>query len=76
MNLPELLHTLNELHVELWVEGDLLRFRMPEKAMDKSLLADLRRHKQDLIDHLRQSQLSPAVETDRLEPLSLGQQTI
>jgi amino acid adenylation domain-containing protein len=76
MNLPELLHTLDELRVDLWVEGDLLRFRMPEKAMDKSLLAELRRHKQELINHLRQSQYSPSAEAGRLEPLSLGQQAL
>lgn len=76
MNLPELLHALNELHVDLWVEGDLLRFRMPEKALDKSLLAELRRHKQDLILHLRQTQLTHSHDTSTLEPLSLGQQAL
>ena len=76
MNLQELLHALDELHVDLWVEGDLLRFRMPEKSMDKSLLAELRRHKQELIDHLRQSQHAPSAEAGRLEPLSMGQQAL
>ena len=76
MNLPELLHALDELHVDLWVEGDLLRFRMPEKALDKSLLAELRRHKQELIDHVRQTQFTHLDKPSKLEPLSLGQQAL
>ena len=53
MNLNQLLEALNEKQVELWVEGDLLRFRMPEGSLDKQLLANLRRHKKALIEKRR-----------------------
>ena len=45
MNLNELRDALRQKQVELWVEGELLRFRMPGDLLDKTLLAELRRHR-------------------------------
>lgn len=75
MNLKELREALDEKQVELWVEGDLLRFRMPGNSLDKKLLAELRRHKKALIEALKRD--APDDRTgSRLEPLSLGQQAL
>jgi hypothetical protein len=76
MNLNELLQALADNHVELWIEGDLLRFRMPEKSLDKQLLAELRRHKKELMEHLTRAQQGMVSSASRLEPLSIGQQAL
>ncbi len=75
MNLEELRETLQRKHVELWVEGDLLRFRMPGDSLDKQLLAELRRHKKALIEAIKREAPGDGSES-RLEPLSLGQQAL
>ncbi len=76
MNLNELLQALQDNHVELWIEGDLLRFRMPEKSLDKELLAELRRHKREVVEQLKEKQHSSKSSASRLEPLSIGQQAL
>ena len=76
MNLNELLQALRDNHVELWIEGDLLRFRMPEKSLDKELLAELRRHKKELVEQLKEEQHAGKSSASRLEPLSIGQQAL
>ena len=76
MNLNELLQALRDHHVELWVEGDLLRFRMPEKSLDKELLAELRHHKKALVEQLKEAAAREQSAASRLEPLSIGQQAL
>jgi amino acid adenylation domain-containing protein len=76
MNLNELLEALRAHHVELWIEGDLLRFRMPEQLLDKELLAELRRHKRELVEQLKEAQRASSSAASRLEPLSIGQQAL
>ena len=75
MNLSALRDALEQKQVELWVEGDLLRFRMPGNSLDKELLAELRRHKRALIELLKQ-ETTEMTSDSRLEPLSLGQQAL
>ena len=41
MNLDELLRTLSERCVSLWVDGQALRFRGEAGALDPALLAEL-----------------------------------
>jgi len=75
MNLTELQEALRAKQVELWVEGDLLRFRMPGESLDKPLLAALRRHKRALIEELKRDGADHD-NASRYEPLSLGQQAL
>ena len=75
MNLKELREALDQKHVELWVEGDLLRFRMPGNLLHKQLLAELRRQKKALIEAIKLETPDDGGES-RLEPLSLGQQAL
>ena len=75
MNPSELRKALKDNNVELWVEGDLLRFRMPEKSLDRNLLAELRRHKKELIEQLKHEGPRDVADS-RLEPLSIGQQAL
>ena len=76
----DLMTDLRERGVKLWVEGEKLRFKAPEKAMTPDLMGRLRRHKQDLLDFLAQASgnvRAPIRTAPRLgarRPLSFAQQ--
>jgi amino acid adenylation domain-containing protein len=75
MTVDELLQELHRRQVEVWVEGNLLRFRAHENALDQALITTLRRHKSKLIKKL-QCQESLDNGDSQLEPLSVGQQAL
>ena len=53
MSAAELLADLGQLGVQVWAEGDLLRYRSPRGALTPVLLERLRESKQDLLALLR-----------------------
>ncbi|WP_353931426.1 non-ribosomal peptide synthase/polyketide synthase [Okeanomitos corallinicola TIOX110] len=71
MNLKELLKNLSALQIELWVEGDKLRYRAAENALTPELLAAIKNNKTEIIHLL--SQQSEEIET---YPLSHGQKAL
>ncbi len=82
MSLVELLSTLRQNRVHLWVEADRLRYRAPEGAMTPELLAHLKQRKSDLLSLLSADEgagraARPAVERvprDQPQPLSFSQE--
>ncbi|TAF16276.1 MAG: amino acid adenylation domain-containing protein, partial [Nostocales cyanobacterium] len=71
MNLKELFQTLSGQNIELWVEGDKLRYRAAENALTPELLAVIKQYKTEIISWL--SQPSQEIET---YPLSHGQKAL
>ncbi|MCG6135476.1 MAG: amino acid adenylation domain-containing protein [Nostoc sp. LLA-1] len=55
MNLTELLENLSAKNVELWVDGDKLRYRSPEKSLTPELLGEIKQYKPEIIQILSQS---------------------
>ena len=49
----EVLDSLSDLGIELWVEGDQLRYRAPKGALTAELRSKLRRHKAELLEALQ-----------------------
>ena len=84
MTLDGLLTELREKKIELWVEGDRLRYRAPDQALTPELLERLRQHKPELINFLRAATpgsesrkpvLQPVARPARL-PLSFAQERL
>jgi thioesterase domain-containing protein len=50
-----LLAELRQLDVQLWVEGDRLRYRVPKGAISPELLAEMREQKVELLSFLQQA---------------------
>jgi amino acid adenylation domain-containing protein/thioester reductase-like protein len=63
MTVDDLLATLQQQHVQLWVEGDQLRYRAPEGTITESLRAALVQQKHEIMLRLNQphrlAQLTP-----------------
>ncbi|NET72460.1 MAG: amino acid adenylation domain-containing protein, partial [Sphaerospermopsis sp. SIO1G2] len=55
MNLQELLENLSANGIELWVEGDKLRYRAAENALTSELLTAIKQNKTEIISLLSQS---------------------
>lgn len=72
MTLAELLAQLAGQGIELWVEGDNLRFRAPKGALTPALRDALVAHKPELIIHLREQSRQAVT----YAPLSFGQQSM
>ncbi len=53
MTLQELLQTVKERNIALVADGDLLRYRAPEGALDDDLKDELRRHKPEILAVLK-----------------------
>lgn len=75
MNVDELRQELKRQEVDLWVDGDLLRFRARQGSLNGSLLRELRRHKNRMIEILK-SEASGELDEDRFQDLSIGQQAL
>ncbi|WP_148662958.1 non-ribosomal peptide synthetase, partial [Scytonema hofmannii] len=71
MNLTELLENLSAKNVELWIEGDKLRYRGPENALSPELLASMKQYKPEILRILSQSSDGSAS-----YPLSQGQKAL
>lgn len=68
MNLAEFLKHLSAQGVELWIHGDLLRYRAPKDVLTPTLLTKIKQHKAEILQLLREG-----VHTSRSYPLSQGQ---
>jgi amino acid adenylation domain-containing protein/non-ribosomal peptide synthase protein (TIGR01720 family) len=71
MNLTELLENLSAKNVELWVDGDKLRYRSPEKSLTPELLGEIKQYKPEIIQILSQSSNQTATYS-----LSYGQKAL
>ncbi|WP_414752446.1 amino acid adenylation domain-containing protein [Anabaena sp. CCY 9910] len=82
--LDELLSELRQRNVQLWLEGDRLRYRVAKDSLTPELLTELKSQKAEIIDFLRRittvasSQIPPIVSCERNGslPLSFGQQRL
>jgi amino acid adenylation domain-containing protein len=80
----ELLATLRQKDVKLWLDGDKLRYRAAKDTLSPELLAQLKTHKAEIINFLKSigagnsSPIPPLSPGDRTEnlPLSFGQQRL
>ena len=76
MTLDELLSHLRQNNVNLWVEGDRLRYQGSQEVMTLELLEQIRKHKMEIITFLgkadanRESSL-PEIRTDLRSPENL-----
>ncbi|WP_224242632.1 non-ribosomal peptide synthetase [Hyalangium gracile] len=80
MSATELLADLSRRGIELWVEGERLRFRAPEGALTPVLREAIGARRNELLELLRES-ARPTSRTasegqGRILPLSLGQQRL
>ncbi|MCW5317887.1 amino acid adenylation domain-containing protein [Nostoc sp. KVJ3] len=71
MNLLKLLENLSAKNVELWVDGDKLRYRSPEKSLPSELLEEIKQSEPEIIRILSQSSDRSAT-----HPLSHGQKAL
>jgi amino acid adenylation domain-containing protein len=80
----ELLATLRQKDVKLWLDGDRLRYRAAKDTLSPELLAQLKIQKAEIIDFLKSigagsnSPIPPLISGDRTGhlPLSFGQQRL
>jgi amino acid adenylation domain-containing protein len=80
----ELLATLRQKDVKLWLDGDKLRYRAAKDTLSPELLAQLKTQKAEIIDFLKsigagsRSHIPPLMPGDRTGnlPLSFGQQRL
>ena len=68
MNLVEFLKDLSQQNVELWIDGDQLRYRGPKEVLTPALLTKIKQHKAEILQLLREG-----VPTSQSYPLSHGQ---
>ncbi|MEH2055120.1 MAG: condensation domain-containing protein, partial [Nostoc sp.] len=71
MNLTELLETLSAKNVELWIDGDKLRYRSPENVLTPDLLGEIKQYKPEIIRILSQD-----TDNSPTYPLSHGQKAL
>ena len=82
MNAVHLLSHLRSHNIRLWAENDQLRYSAPKGGMADDLLAEIRKHKDELLNLVKNTEgfreavpLSPVERTDTL-PLSFAQQRL
>ena len=69
MNAAELVSRVRDLGINLWVEGDDLRYSAPKGALTQDLRAELVAHKAEILAFLRETQaVAPPSQTDEAEP--------
>ena len=71
MNLTDLLENLKANNVELWVEGDKLRYRGAQNVLSPELLKKIKQYKSEIIQILLQGSVFPVT-----YPLSHGQKAL
>ncbi|NWF61302.1 MAG: amino acid adenylation domain-containing protein [Fischerella sp.] len=69
MNLVEFLTQLSQQNIELWVEDDKLRYRGRKEGLTSTVLNQIKQHKTEIIDLLRQG-----FHSSKSYPLTHGQQ--
>ena len=81
MSVIELINTLTEKNIQLWLENDQLRFSAPKNALSTALRDQIRAHKAEIIVFLQRNQqktftpITVTAATAEL-PLSFAQQRI
>lgn len=73
MIVTELLKDLSQKGIQLWVEGDNLRYRAPQGVLTPTILDILRQHKAEILEQLR---LAVTSEELSFQPLSQGQKAL
>ncbi|MEG4595033.1 amino acid adenylation domain-containing protein [Microcoleus sp. F8_C2] len=73
MIITELLKDLSEKGIQLWVEGDNLRYRAPQGVLTPTIVDILRHHKAEVIEQLRSA---AKAEKSSFQPLSHGQKAL
>ncbi|NMO19733.1 non-ribosomal peptide synthetase, partial [Pyxidicoccus fallax] len=68
MSTSEFIVALQQKGIELWVEGDALRFRAPPGHLTDELRASLRERKAQLLEHLRASNRVAELEAAVVKP--------
>ena len=53
MSFEELLNRLRKDDIELWLEGERLRYTGEENVITPDILAELKKHKIEIIAHLK-----------------------
>ncbi|TWH51491.1 non-ribosomal peptide synthetase, partial [Dulcicalothrix desertica] len=71
MNITEFLQNLSSQNVELWVDGDKLRYKAPQEVLTPTLLSEIKQRKPEIINFLKSS-----VAISNTFPLSYGQQAL
>ncbi|MFD3581562.1 MupA/Atu3671 family FMN-dependent luciferase-like monooxygenase [Streptomyces sp. NPDC058683] len=71
MKVVELLRRLREAGIEVWAEGEKLRFSAPPGAFTEELRTALREHREEALDLLRRAAAGP-VAADALTPAERG----
>lgn len=71
LNVINFLQDLQAQGVELWVEGDKLKYRSTKEVLTPQVLSQIKQYKLEILDLLRQK-----VEPKQPYPLSLGQQAL
>ncbi|MEH2088675.1 MAG: amino acid adenylation domain-containing protein [Nostoc sp.] len=69
MNLVEFITQLSQQNIELWVEDNKLRYRGRKEVLTSTVLNQIKQHKTEIIDLLRQG-----FHTSKSYPLTHGQQ--
>ena len=69
MNLAEFLEDLSQQNIELWLEGDRLRYRGPVPALTPTVLNKIKQHKAEILQLLQKE-----FHTSKYYPLTYGQQ--
>lgn len=71
LNVVNFLQDLKDQGVELWVEGDKLRYRGAKEVLTPKVFSEIKQYKSEILDILRQN-----AELTQPYPLSLGQQAL
>jgi amino acid adenylation domain-containing protein len=69
MNLVDFLKDLSQQNVELWLDGEKLRYRAPKDTLNSTLLNKIKQHKAEIIHLLRED-----ISASKSYPLTYGQQ--
>ncbi|MDP1535576.1 MAG: condensation domain-containing protein, partial [Burkholderiales bacterium] len=69
MSIRELIEKLAENRVDVWLDGNKLRYRAPKQALSPELMGELKAGKEALIAYLREQQQQPF-------PLTYGQRAL
>jgi len=61
MNLVEFIEELSTQGVELWVDGDRLRYRSPQHVLTQALLTSIKQNKAEILQLLRDRAVAPKI---------------
>ncbi|MDJ0732652.1 MAG: amino acid adenylation domain-containing protein [Nostocaceae cyanobacterium] len=77
MNIVEFLEHLGTKNIELWVEGEKLRYRAPQEVLSPTILSEIKQYKTEILAFLRRKNDSILpTNRDVALPLSFAQQRL